>query len=178
MEQAIIRQKDEALRQLEQERRDRERREQLRREHEESLARGAPRPLKRLPVVQPRRPPPQRRRIDVQGGRPFEPEDERDEAVLNEYMSRSAPDPSLPSVPFVKRNGTYWLGGRRCDLDVDEGGQVIIKLGKDIEYFVSWIEKVERVEALRIKGLISAQTVITLYQAAGSRIRVPVKINT
>jgi len=177
MEQAILRQKDEALRQLEQERRDRERREQLRREHDESLARGAPRPLKRLPAgAPPRQQPTQRRRRVAQGGRPFEPENEIDEAVLNEYMWRSPPDASLPSVPFVKRNGTYWLGGRRCNLDVDEGGQVIVKLGKDVEYFAQWIEKVERVEALRIKGLISAQTVITLYQAAGSRVRVPVKI--
>jgi len=178
MEQAILRQKDEALSLLEKEKRDRARREQLWREHDASLALQAPRPPKRTQVVPPRPQPPVQRRRIAQGGRPFEPEDATDEAVLNEYLSRPAPDASLPTVPFVKRNGTYWLGGRRCNIDFD-GDRVLVKLGgNDTEYFSSWIEKVERVEALRLKGLISAQTIITLYQAVGSRSRVPVKINT
>jgi len=173
MEAAIRRQKDEALRALEEDRRNRERREQLRREHDESLARSVPRPVKRLPDPRPQPPPQRRRRIDAsQAGMPFEAEDSLDNAVLSEYVSRPAPDASLPAVPFVKRNGTYWLGGRRCNADVDvENGQVIVKLGNDTEHFLTWIEKAERVEALRMKGLHSAQTIIALYQATASASR-------
>jgi len=175
MEESMRRQKDEAFRQLDQERRDRERREQLRREHDAYLARGAEqRPIRRAPVAAPRPQPNLQRRLDV--GRPFEAEDRTDEAVLNAYSARPAPDISLPKVAFFKRNGTYWLGGRRCNAIVD-GGQVLVKLGRDTEYFASWIEKAERVEALRLKGLHSAQTVISLQQALGSR-RVPVKTVT
>jgi len=172
MEEAFRLQKEEAFRQLEQEKRDRERREQLRKEHDEYLAHGSQRPAKRAPVAAPKpQPPVHRRRLDAR--RPFEAEDPTDEAVLNEYSLRPAPDTSLPAVSFFKRNGTYWLGGRRCNAVVD-GGHVLVKLGSDIEHFASWIEQAERVEALRLKGLQSAHTVITLQQAMGSR-RVPVK---
>jgi len=173
LQEAMVRQKEDALREMEQERRNRARREQLRKEHEEALA--APRPAKRPLAVAPppKLPPVQRRRLTA--GRPFEAEDDTDEAVLNEYTSRIPPDASLPAVPFFKRNGTYWLGQRRCNAVV-EGGQVVVKIGSDTEHFISWLTKAERVEALKLKGLRSAQTVITLQQAIGSRsVAVPVK---
>jgi len=167
MKEAIHRQKEEALRQMDQEKRDRERRELLRREHDQSLARGTTRPVPQRPVAVVKAPG-RTKRTDERLGRPFIPEDDTDEAILQEYMSRSAPDPSLPKVPFLKRNGTYWLGQRRCDTVV-EGGQVLIQWGKTSEEFLPWLEKAERVEALRLKGLMSAMTIMTLQQGLTSR---------
>jgi len=159
---ALKRQKEDAFRQMEQERRDRERREQLRREHEESLSRPQARP--KLQNVQQPAPRfvPKRKLESARQGNPFEPSDDRDEAVLNAYASRSAPDASLPNVPFVKRNGTYWLGQRRCDCAVVDNVDVVVILGNCAVPFMDWIEKAERVEGLRIKGLQSAQSMIYL----------------
>jgi len=172
MKDAIQRQKEETLRMMEQERRDRERRELLRKEHNQSLAKGPSRPAPRPVVRAPERP--KQRTEGGRLGRPFISEDDTDEAILQEYMSRTAPDPSLPKVPFLKRNGTYWLGQRRCDAVV-EGGQVVIKWGRTSEEFLPWLEKAERVEALRLKGLTSAMTIMTLQQGLSSRV-VAVKV--
>lgn len=172
LQQAILRQKDDALREMEQQRKNRERREQLRKEHDSSAPQRAQKRLI-LPAAPITRPV-QKRKIENREGRPFEAENATDEHVLNEYTSRSPPNPSLPAVPFIKRNDTYWLGQRRCNAVV-ESGIVVVKLGSDREHFSSWIEQAERVEAIRIKGLMSARTIITLHQAVGSHSRVTVK---
>jgi myosin heavy subunit len=153
------RQKEDAFRQMEQEKRDRERRELLRREHEASLNRPRPKPVVQ-PVVKP--PPVKlvRRRSDE--GLAFQPENELEENLLSEYQihqSQSELDPKLPRVTLSKRNGKYWLGQRRIDaIFLDES--IYIKEGASLNPFLIWIKNAERIEAIRMKGLQSAQPLL------------------
>jgi len=161
------RQKEEAFRQMEQEKRDRERRELLRKEHEASLNRPrAPKPIPQ-PVV--KKPPVvvQRRSMPMGSGRdqqlPFQPENDLEECLLSEYqihLSQSEPDPRFPSVKLTKRNGQYWIGQRRFDPVYVDEESIYIKEGNDKTSFLMWIGKVERVESIRLKGLQSAQSLL------------------
>jgi hypothetical protein len=153
------RQKEEAFRQMEQEKRDRERRELLRREHDASLNR--PRQVLK-PVIQPVvvKPKIVRRRSDQ--GLAFQPENELEENLLSEYqihLSQSELDPKLPRVTLSKRNGKYWIGQRRIDaIFLDES--IYIKEGANLNPFLIWIKNAERIEAIRLKGLQSAQPLL------------------
>jgi len=136
---------------------DRERREILRREHDASLNR--PRQVK--PVIQAApKPPPRRiqRNLSNRRAQPFEPENDLEEALLNEYQYRSEPDPKLPAVTLQKRAGYYWIGQRRFDPVLED--QIYVKEGTRLTAFGEWIEKAERVESLRLKGLLAAQTIL------------------
>jgi len=152
------RQKEEAFRQLEQEKRDRERRELLRREHDASLnkPRQAQKPVARAPKPIPRRAP--ANRSFSNRSLPFEPENDLEDALLNAYQNRSEPDPKLPAVKLQKRSGYYWIGQRRFDPVLED--QVYVKEGSRITPFGEWIETAERVESLRLKGLLSAQLIL------------------
>jgi len=144
----IKRQKEDAFRQMEQERRDRERREALRREHEDSLnrPRQVPKQIQPKPVV---RPPP-RPVVPVSNeGLPFEPENTEDSQLLHEYQHRSAPDTKLPKVLLSKRNGYYWIGQRRFEIDVQD--QVYVKEGNSLTPFTEWIEKNRKSGIITIK---------------------------
>jgi len=154
------RQKEEAFREMEQDRRDRERREILRREHDAALAR--PRQVPKKPVAQPA-PKPIQRKVRSSRELPFEPENDLEVELLSEYQSRSEPDPKLPAVPFYKRNGYYWIGQRRFEPVLEN--QVYVREGSHLTPFIEWIEKIERVESLRLKGLQSAR-IILLQQSS------------
>jgi hypothetical protein len=93
-----------------------------------------------------------------------------EEALINEYQYRNQPDPSLPSVPFYKRNGYYWVGQRRFEPVLED--QVYVKEGRGLTPFSIWISEVERVEALRFKGLQSAQLLL-LQQSAFTKQAAP-----
>jgi len=146
-------QKEEAFRLMDEDKRNRERREALRREHEASL--NKPRVVqKQQPVA-----PPPKKRVTAPSSRrglPFEPEDDVDQELLNEYQNRSEPDEKLPKVILSKRNGYYWIGQRRFVVDLQD--QLYVKEGASLTPFSTWIEKAERVESLRQKGYQSAQT--------------------
>jgi len=167
IQEQMKRQKEEAFRQMDQERRDRERREQLRREHEESLNR--PRKLPKQNQPQPpvvTRPAPLPVAQVSSEGLPFHPETQGEAQLLSEYQQRSPPDPSLPKVYLSKRNGYYWIGQRRFEFEVHDG--VYVREGLSLTPFSDWIEKTERVESLRLKGLLSAQPLL-LHQSAQTR---------
>jgi len=162
IQEQMKRQKEEAFRQMEQEKRDRERRELLRREHEASLNR--PRvPKPKQPLVKPVLPLPRRRSAGYDQPLPFQPENELEECLLSEYqihLSQSVPDPKLPLVKLTKRNGQYWIGQRRFDPVFVDQESIYIKEGKDLNSFLLWIGKVEKVESMRLKGLQTAQSLL------------------
>jgi len=164
IQEQMKRQKEEAFRQMEQEKRDRERRELLRKEHDASLNRPRapkpiPQPVVKKPVVVPR--PLSHSLLDQQ--LPFQPENELEECLLSEYqihLSQSVPDPRFPLVKLTKRNGHYWIGQRRFDPVFVDQESIYIKEGNDRKPFLLWIEKVEKVESIRLKGLQSAQSLL------------------
>jgi len=80
---------------------------------------------------------------------------------LDEYLRRATPDEKLPKVIFSKRNGTYWVGQRRCDA-FDQNGVLLVQPSS--EPFSEWISKVERVEGLKKKGMASAGVMLTYAQ--------------
>jgi len=145
-------QKEDIFRQMDEYRRNRERREALRREHEASL--NQPRVVVKKQLVAP----PPKKKVTAPASRiglPFEPEDDVDQELLNEYQNRSEPDEKLPKVILSKRNGYYWLGQRRFAVELQD--QVYVKEGASLTPFSTWIERAERVEGLRQKGYQSAQ---------------------
>jgi len=160
IQEQMKKQKEEAFRQMEQDKRDRERRELLRREHDASLNR--PRQVQKPVVKAPIKPIPRRapaNRSFSNRSLPFEPENELEEALVNEYQCRSEPDPKLPAVKLQKRSGYYWIGQRRFD-PVLEAYQVYVKEGSRLTPFGEWIVNAERVESLRLKGLQSAHLIL------------------
>jgi len=147
-------QKEEAFRLMDEDRRNRERRELLRREHEASLNKPRAVVKKQQPVA-----PPPKKKIapSARIGLPFEPEDDVDQELLNEYQNRAEPDQKLPKVILSKRNGYYWIGQRRFEVELQD--QLYVREGvSHLTLFSTWIEKAERVEGLRQKGYQSAQT--------------------
>jgi len=94
----------------------------------------------------------------------FEPKTYMDQIVYGEYCSRSALDASLPPVPFTRKDeGLFYLGLRKCEIEL-VNDVPFVKQGGHLENFVSWLEKVERVEALRSKGMKSANMMFTFQQ--------------
>jgi len=163
------RQKDDALRQMEQEKRDRERRELLRREHDASLNRPRQvKPVKQVPIV---KPPPRRivHRVSDQQ-LPFQPENDLEECLLNEYqshLSQSDYNLKFPRVTLSKHHGKYWIGQRRFDPVQVDHESIYIKEGNSLTPFLEWIEKVERVESIRYQGLKSAHSLLLQTSAFG-----------
>jgi len=157
IQEQMKRQKEEAFRQMAQEKRDRERREQLRREHDASLNRPrqvAPKPvIKQQPVL-----PPQNYIRPSHQELPFQPENEGEECLLNQFqIHRGTPvDFQLPRVTLIKRNQNYFFGQRRF-VPLYQDNTIYVKEGTDYTPFNQWLNKVERVEAIRLKGLKSAQ---------------------
>jgi hypothetical protein len=177
--------------------RERKEREQLRREHELSFNRprisqnrNQPKPLppahtkqqqsvqinrsKSQQRSQPTTPPSSRKRrrsslASSSDESPFVPENDMDEIVLSEYRNRPEPDKELPKVSLQKRNGKYWIGQRRFDT-VLEDNLLYVKEGKERTPFSTWIERIERLEALRLKGLLSAHPLL-LHQGAADKTR-------
>jgi len=114
-----------------------------------------------------RSPPSQRPRLTLaNSAAAFVAETPLDSQVLNIYHHRQpVSGKDLPSVPFTKKaEGLYFLGQRKCAVEVVEG-RVCVKLGQSYEDFQSWLEKAERVEALRIRSLKTANNLFTLQQA-------------
>jgi len=155
----MIRDKDETMRKMIEEKRKREQYEMLRREVEakpSQVVRIAKRPA--VQKIEPR--PVQRRKLDESSLNAFQAVDQLDKFVLIKYATRTQPNPSLPKVPFAKKNGYYWVGQRRCHLEL-EGTEIVVILGPNKSIpFITWIEQVERVEALKMKGFASAQPMI------------------
>jgi hypothetical protein len=86
----------------------------------------------------------------------FQPKSYDDYQILEIYNSRQQPDPSLPSIPFSKRGKVFYLGLRKFEI-IEDGGDFYVKLGNGNEDLLSWIEKTEKVEGLRTKGLNAAK---------------------
>jgi len=146
-----------AFKQMEQEKQERERKLELQREYEahqrrqreqlqEKLRQKRAPQAKFVPSVRPNL----KRKLE---NRPFEPVNEAEEILLEEYSQRAAPESALPKVNLTKRNGVYWLGQRRFTVTYD-GSAVIVEPVQ--EPFSEWVVKAERIEGLRLKGLQSA----------------------
>jgi hypothetical protein len=93
----------------------------------------------------------------------FVPSTYDDHQILAIYHSRHSPDPSLPPVPFTKKGNLYYLGLRKCEI-IEQDGEFHVKLNVNTtEDLQTWLEKIERVEGLRTKGMNAAR----LYQNVG-----------
>jgi len=100
---------------------------------------------------------------------PFTPENELDERIIAIYQNRILPaDSTLPRISLTKRNGKYWLGQRRFEAVFTEINQVCVKEGTTLTALSDWLEKTERLESLKLKGLLSAQPLL-LQDSAISR---------
>jgi len=164
MEEKLKEEKVAALNQMEQEKKDRQRKLDLQKEYEEQQRRQR----EQLQAQLRQRRAPQAKPVPSAGAkltlkrklanRPFEPETETEEQLLDEYLRRPSPDEKLPKVSFVKRNGVYWLGQRRFTVRLD-GSTLVVE--PSLEAFSEWVAKSERVEALRLRGMQSASTVLS-----------------
>jgi len=166
MEASIHAEKAAALNQMEFERKERERKAEVQREYEERQRRQ--RELQQEKLKKKRVAPQAGAKAQVAtrvGGqkrklenRPFDAENDVDEQLLDEYMHRKIPtDDKLPKVALIKRNGVYWLGQRRFSAKIQEG---VLVVEPSLDPFSQWLEKAERVEALRMKGMASAGFVL------------------
>eukprot|EP01128_Nolandella_sp_AFSM9_P001469 TRINITY_DN1161_c3_g1_i1.p1 TRINITY_DN1161_c3_g1~~TRINITY_DN1161_c3_g1_i1.p1 ORF type:complete len:226 (+),score=67.19 TRINITY_DN1161_c3_g1_i1:27-680(+) len=87
-----------------------------------------------------------------------------DKILLREYINRSVLNEALPEVKFSKQMaGQYAIGQRRFRAKVVDG-QAYVDLGRQQVRFVDWIEKAEKTEALKLKGLRSALTLVPLLR--------------
>jgi len=94
---------------------------------------------------------------------PFQPENELDNIVIQEYRNRTVQNPDLPNVPFTKgkQEGFYIIGQRRFNV-LYEDGEVVVNFGNKHINFLSFIEKQEKVEGLKKKALNSAGGLLNL----------------
>jgi len=97
----------------------------------------------------------------------FYPQTSMDYDVLGVYNNRQPVAGNLPPVTFSKKQeGLYFLGQRKCVI-VEVDGSLYVKLGQGHEDFLSWLEKTEKVEALRMRGMSTAANVLNMQNAAG-----------
>jgi len=159
------REKEETFRKMEEDKKKREQFEMLRQEVEQGKHSGAPiHPVKHAirPVQKPAFLPRIHPDLSQPESMPFQPETPLDQAVLYAYSTRPLPNPSLPKVSFSKKHDVYWLSQRRCEAELDHLGDVVVKLGvSSFEPFHSWIAQAERVEALKLKGMVAARSFIS-----------------
>jgi len=147
----------------------RERIERLRIEVESGVSQRVATSASKQPVSRAAAPTPVRRPVGDQAGAKgagFAPESFLAHQIFGAYCSRNPPDEKLPVVTLTKRSeGLFFLGTRKCQIQ-DESGVLYVKQGEKYEEFVTWLEKNERTEALRAKGLKSAQTVFAFQRGA------------
>jgi len=62
-----------------------------------------------------------------------------------------------------KKGSLYFVGCKKCAVE-DLNGVLYVKKGQDYVPLQEWIEKIERVEGLRLKGAKSAQTFFVFQQ--------------
>jgi len=156
-QQELARRREAALRELVAEKEIKSRLENMKDETDRSrkpqqqvAAQSKPQPIQREKIVQ-------RQSEHSSTTLSFHPKTYDDHQILNIYVSRSAPDPMLPDVQFSKRGKLFYLGLRKCEI-VDMDGDFHVKLSiSKTEDLRSWLERVERVEGLRIQGLEAAK---------------------
>jgi len=163
---SMMRQQEAATKRIQLEKADRERRAQFEkdyeleqvRKHEEYKARQAQikntvkKPTIRKKVVQ----------QTIHGDAPFEPENELDIKVLQLYLDRvCAVEENWPKVQFRKGNleNVFLLGQRRLNV-VEVEDDVYVRVGNQMHDFLVFVEKQERLESLRMRGLASGQNFI------------------
>jgi len=146
------------------EKENRERLERLRKEVDaQQVSNYGNKPKVVVPVV--RATPVNRGGTPARSGANFAPQTSLDYSVFTIYHSRSAPDEQLPSVTFSRRGeGLFFLGVKKCVIEEMPGG-VYVKKGQDYEPLQQWLERNERVEGLRLKGLKSANTFVSFQQS-------------
>jgi len=157
--------KDRQMRAMADEREKQKRLEVLRKEVDHQMAQSKVQQKKS--VMSPQKKQVSKRAARTQFDAAFTPEDVVDHILLGEYSSRPTPDPSLPRVIFKKKNDEYFIGQRKFSVRLD-GSSVIVVSGAEEELFLTWIERVERTEALKLRGLNSAKIFMNFSIAQGS----------
>eukprot|EP01126_Amoeba_proteus_P059413 TRINITY_DN7757_c0_g3_i2.p1 TRINITY_DN7757_c0_g3~~TRINITY_DN7757_c0_g3_i2.p1 ORF type:complete len:170 (+),score=37.87 TRINITY_DN7757_c0_g3_i2:156-665(+) len=164
MRRQIAREKETALQKIAEERANRERLEALKKEVESKTTSLPIKPVT-LPPRQQHAPKPVVNQNQAANAANFDAQSELDKEVLEIYGSRQALPNKLPPVKFSKiEDGVYLLGSRKITVEILEGS-VYVKLGTNREDFLSWLEKIEKVEALRIRSFNSANTFCSLQLA-------------
>jgi len=163
----IQRNREAAMKKIAEERRDRERLENLRMEVENKTRKQVPQVQASQPKKTTERKVSARTNGDSSGTpTSFTPKTYEDFEILRVIQSRTPPDPSLPAVPFTKRaEGVYFLGLRKCLIE-EFDYQYMVKVGSSHEDLISWYERNERLEGLRSRGMKAAQ-IVSIFPQVG-----------
>jgi len=107
-----------------------------------------------------------RNRYESEDNDPFYGVDELDSEVIYQYKSRNSLifGKNLPSVIFKKgrNSGEYIIGQRRFKVQLINGDLKVV-IGKNLLNFSEFIERQERIEALKAKALNSGGMLLSFF---------------